>query len=157
MRVEFINPFLEAADHVFEQMTGTALTRGRTSLKAPKIPYPDVCIVLGVVGQVSGQVIYGASKESAQRIAAKMMMGMPVDELNEIALSALAELGNMITGRASISLESAGFTAQISPPTVIIGNGLHMSSPKTQILVVPLSGAELGQFDIHVGLDETAS
>ena len=154
MRVEFINPFLESADEVLDQLVQLKTTRGRLTLKMPTQPYPEVCIVLGVIGKVEGQVIYGLNDVSARQIASKMMMGLPVENLDDMAKSALAELGNMITGRATIGLESAGFSCNISPPTLITGSNITVSSPMTQILVVPLE-TEAGTIDIHVGLEES--
>ncbi len=154
MRVEFINPFLEAADHVFGELLSVTLSRGRLSMKMPDMNYPQVSIVLGVVGQVHGQVIYGSSYDTAKAIASKMMMGAPVDSLNDMARSALAELGNMITGQATMGLEHAGFRVDISPPTIITGTDIRIATPKTQILLVPLEHPDLGKFEIHVGLEE---
>lgn len=154
MRVDFINPFIESADHVFAQLMDETLTKGRLSLKMADMPYPNVCIVLGVVGDIAGQVIYGASEESAVAIASAMMMGVPVEELNDMAKSAISELGNMITGRATMGLEKVGYRVGISPPTIITGTDVRMASPKTQILVVPLSSPRIPSFDIHVGLEE---
>ncbi|HPA46669.1 MAG TPA: chemotaxis protein CheX [bacterium] len=154
MRVEFINPFLEAADEVLIQLIQLKTIRGRLALKMPNQPYPEICIVLGVVGKVEGQVIYGMQDDCARKIASRMMMGLPVESLDDMAKSALAELGNMVTGRASIGLESAGYPCDISPPTLITAKNITVSSPSTQILVVPLE-TELGIIDLHVGLEES--
>ncbi len=154
MRVDFINPFLEAADEVLLQLVQLNTERGRLALKMANQPYPELCIVLGVVGKVEGQVIYGMNNQTGCQIASKMMMGLEVKELDDMAKSALAELGNMITGRATIGLENAGYGCEISPPTLITGANISISSPSTQILVVPLT-TEAGTVDLHVGLEET--
>jgi len=153
MRVEFINPFMEAADEVLLQLVQLQTNRGRLALKMPNQSYPDLCIVLGVVGKVEGQVIYGMDNKTACQIASKMMMGLAVEQLDDMAKSAVAELGNMITGRATIGLEHAGYGCEISPPTLITGANISISSPSTQILVVPLN-TEVGTIDLHVGLEE---
>lgn len=49
-----------------------------------------------------------------------MMMGAEVLELDDMAKRALGELGNMITGKASVKLETIGVTINISPPELVM-------------------------------------
>jgi len=82
------------------------------------------------------------------------MMGAEIIEFDEMARSALGELGNIITGKASVSLESAGYPIEISPPTLVMAENVRISSLKIPMIVVPLE-TECGEIDIYVGLEES--
>ncbi len=45
-------------------------------------------------------------------------MGMPVTELDDMATSAISELGNMIMGNAATIFSTKGIVIDITPPTV---------------------------------------
>lgn len=53
------------------------------------------------MGEMKGQVILAIRENNAKDIASRMMFGMPVNELDEMASSALNELGNMIMGNTA--------------------------------------------------------
>ncbi|MCH7745973.1 MAG: chemotaxis protein CheX [Chloroflexi bacterium] len=63
---------------------------------------------MAVAIQIEGNVLYGFDIETAKAIAGTMM-GEELDELDEIALSALGELANMISGNAATERAAAGF------------------------------------------------
>jgi chemotaxis protein CheX len=108
MQVENINPFVTAASSILEQVAHIEIKRGTLSLRPKMFPSPEVSVILGVTGDVKGQVIYGLTEETALGIATKMMMGMQLPGFDEVARSAIGELGNMITGNASSILEKSG-------------------------------------------------
>lgn len=65
-------------------------------------------------------------------------MGETITELDLLATSGIAELGNVLTGRATIKLSEIGLQTDISPPTVIVGAGITVSTLDFPRLVVPI-------------------
>ena len=61
-----------------------------------------VGILLGVEGDITGSIMFLIEKEGARHLTNKLMMGMgasePGEDFNEMELSALREVGNIITG-----------------------------------------------------------
>ncbi|MBD3267022.1 chemotaxis protein CheX, partial [bacterium] len=114
MKVEYVNPFVESASGVLEEIANLKSDRGNLKLKDLEAPFRDVCAILGVIGSVEGQVVYGFDESTARSVVSRMMMGAEVNEFDEMARSALGELGNIITGKASVALEQAGFPIEIS-------------------------------------------
>mgnify|MGYP002626998468 CR=1 FL=1 len=58
-----------------------------------------VGIYLGVEGDITGSIMFLVEKESAKILISKLMMGMEVpDEFGEMELSAMQEIGNIISG-----------------------------------------------------------
>ncbi len=152
MNVKFLNPFLEAAADVLRIEAGIRVNRGELSLE--KTPYltNDVSVIISLVGSVVGTVIYSMDNRFATFLASKIM-GEDLDEFNSLAQSGVAELGNVITGSASVRLSDAGFDATISPPTLLLGQGATVSTLDFPRLVLPLH-AENGQIVIHLALRE---
>jgi len=151
MKVEYINPFVLSAASILEQVAQITPQRGKLALRPKMFPTPEVSVILGVTGDVKGQVIYGLSQETALGIAKRMMMGMDLEAFDDVARSAIGELGNMITGNATGILEKEGILTNISPPTIVSGKEVSVSSSEGPILVVPLA-TEAGSLEINVCL-----
>ncbi len=154
MKVEFINPFVSAAYFVLERFGKTEVSRGDLKLIASPIEGKEVNTVIGVNGDILGQVIYSMSKETALNVASLMMMGMPVTELDEICKSAVNELGNIITGNAATELGNSGFFCNLTPPTLFIGSEIQVSVRDMQVLIIPIN-SDLGELTIYVALRES--
>ncbi|HOP74153.1 MAG TPA: chemotaxis protein CheX [Bacillota bacterium] len=153
MKVEFINPFVSAASMVLERLGNQNTEKGKLSLKASPIQGNDVNTIIGVTGDVRGQVLYSMNLDTAMKVAASMMMGMPVTEFDELCKSAVNELGNMITGNAASELSCNGFNCTITPPTLIMGKEVVISIKNIQVLVIPLL-TDFGEIDINVALSD---
>ena len=121
MNINHINPFLVATKSVLRDMCQIDLTAGTPYVKKEQFNDDSVVICLGVTGQIKGQVLLALSTVSACAIASKMCM-MPITALDELSLSALCELGNMVFGNAATVLSTKGTIIDITPPTVIQGN-----------------------------------
>lgn len=151
MNIEFIDPFLRAAYTVLESILGSKPEREQVSLRKSSFTTQQVTIMAGVNGEVEGQALYGMSLETAQKIAGAMMC-TEVQTMDDMALSAVSELGNMITGNASTLLSQKGFDVDITPPSVIRGLNVEVST-RTAALVVPISTVA-GRVEINVALAE---
>ncbi|HYH01514.1 MAG TPA: chemotaxis protein CheX [Bacillota bacterium] len=153
MKVEFINPFISAAYLVLENMGNTKAEKGKLAMKASPIEGSEVNAVIGVTGEIKGQVLYSMTEATAMKLASSMMMGMPVNEFDELCKSAISELGNMITGNAASELCNSGFNCTITPPSLFMGNNVIISIKDVQILVIPLE-TDFGELTIYVALTD---
>ena len=154
MRVEYVSPFVDSAVSILAQIAGLRAERGQLGLRESTAPKFEVAVILGIVGQVRGQVVYAMELTTAKELASQMMGGFPVEEFDEMSKSAISELGNMITGNASPMLESQGIKCNISPPTLITGKDVEITSVKIQTLIVPLT-LHIGTLEIAVGVEES--
>ena len=137
MDVNVINPFLEAAISTLKAVAQVELTVGKPCVKELNFTDNSVLIIVGVTGAMSGQVVINAKADVAKDIASRMMMGMPVDELNEMALSAISELGNITMGTAATILSTRGIVIDITTPMLQQGN-VRMDNVNSQNVCVPL-------------------
>lgn len=153
MNVKFLNPFVEAANEVLSAEVGVKLARGTLTLQKSALTSDEVTVLISMVGQVQGVVLYGLSIATGMALVSRMM-AQDFTEFDGLAQSGVAELGNVITGRASIKLANAGIAAEISPPTLIQGQGVTISTLDFARVVVPLT-CDFGQITVHLALRET--
>lgn len=139
MKVEYINPFLKASVEVLRMMAQLEFTMGKPYLKTSPFTAENMIIVVGITGEIRGQAVISMSLEMAKTIASCMMMGMPVPEMDEMAKSALSELGNMIMGNSATLLFNLGVNIDITPPTMMMGENMSISSAQMTTISVPLT------------------
>jgi chemotaxis protein CheX len=153
MKSEYVNPFLDSVSHVLKEIANLESNRGSLSLKNDREPFRDVSIIFGVIGDLRGQIIYGFDESTAKSVVSRMMSGAEINEFNAMEESALGELGNIITGKASIAVETAGYSINFSPPTLIIAKNPYISSLRIPMMVAPFE-TEVGVIDLFIGLEK---
>ena len=152
MNVQFLNPFLEAAILVLESEIGVTVQRGQLKLDRSAATANEVTVLISMVGQVNGVVLFGLSEQTGINIVSKIL-DQPFDEFDSLAQSGIGELGNVITGQAGNRLADAGYDTNISPPTMVLGKGTLISTLDFERLQVPLQ-TEVGEVQIHLALRE---
>ncbi|AWW25572.1 chemotaxis protein CheX [Acetobacterium carbinolicum] len=152
MDLTIINPFIASVTDVMPQLGFANIDLKEQSEKSKKIVASGIVLTLGIVGDKKGNVAYAIDTEGAKQIASIMMMGMPVDELDDMAKSAISELSNMLTANAAINFSNDNVTVDISPPTMLTGESIELSMSKDQVMCVEfdIDGIKL---EINVALD----
>lgn len=135
--VKHINPFLQSTITIFESAAQMKLTLGKPSVAALDFPDHIFALQVGVTGDLKGQILLVMTVDNAKMIASKMMFGMPVSELDDMASSALSELSNMIMGNTATLFSTQDIRIDITPPLAMLGARLHFTSD-VQALKVPL-------------------
>lgn len=138
MKAEYVNPFLMAFDSVLEQVIYMKPERGNLFVKEGSVNSGDVVISIGVTGDLTGTVVLNMSEETAKLIASKMMMGMEVKELDDMAKSAISELGNMIAGNSASHFMNMGKDINITPPSLYTGKNMTIYAYKGKAICVPM-------------------
>ena len=143
---DHINPFLMAAKKVFQDMCFVELSIQKPKLQEAKFGPDAWVIIIGVTGEMRGQVLIAMTNENACNIASKMCM-MEVKEMDEFACSALSELGNMIMGNAATVFSANGIGIDITPPSLTHGT-MSFTNNYTKNLCVPMTfdGREIELF-----------
>lgn len=154
MDVKLLNPFVQAAVEVLKAEVGASVSRQEISLQKSALTSDDITVLINLIGDVYGVVMYGMSTSTGLSMVTKIM-GQDFTELNPLAQSGVAELGNVISGQATIRFSEAGYEASISTPTVLIGKGIQISTLDFPRIVVPLE-TQFGFFTIHLALRQKA-
>jgi chemotaxis protein CheC len=82
-----------------------------------------VAVYLGVEGDITGSMMFMLGTESAKHLIGKLMMGIstPGEEFSEMELSAINEIGNIITGAYLNSLSTmTNLSIYPTPPQMTV-------------------------------------
>lgn len=152
MKLEVFHPFVISAREVLSLEMHETIERGELRLENGSHMTDDVTVIISLIGMVNGTVFFSMSNEVAIQLASALM-SEKFDSLDKLAQSGIAELGNVITGRASMKFAEAGYETDISTPSLIIGRGATISTLEYSRLVVPLT-TSMGSITIHLALRE---
>ncbi len=153
MKVEFVNPFMEASTAMIEAIMGQPPFRGELGIRPQVFTNHQVNIVSGITGDIEGQVIYGMSVITADRIASKLC-GERVVAFDHTAATAIANFGKQINDRSAASLAEIPLRVRIAPPTIVKGTNVKISANSAPALVIPLAVEEAGAIEVIVSLHE---
>jgi len=152
VKVRFLNPFVDSACEILSLELHEKVERGDLHLANGLYVTDDVAVILSLIGSIEGAVFYSMSKDLAVQMTSKLMDG-EFHALDQLVQSGIAELGNVITGRASMKLAAAGYETNISTPSLIMGRGATISTLDHPRLIVPLI-TSMGTVTIHLALRE---
>lgn len=158
MKEEYVNAFLAPAKMVWEKELKHTLELAKAEMVSDQFTTEDLTAIIGISGKLEGTVLYGFPKDTAKAVV-ETMVGEDADEgdlTEELGLSALGEIANMITGNAATKLASEGYLCDISPPVIIEPMGSRfttLSGP--QILVTFKS--DLGALTVRLSLHEAGN
>ncbi|MBO8142031.1 MAG: chemotaxis protein CheX [Firmicutes bacterium] len=152
MKVEHIQPFVSAAAVVLREELNLEVERGELWVAETDYTTREVTVLIAITGQLEGTVLYGTDEAMAVNIVYELTGERKVI-YDDTCESAIAELGNVISGRAAVLFETQGIQCSISPPSVIRGRGTIISTVNITRLVIPLK-TRLGELDIAVALRE---
>jgi len=155
MDAKLLNPFIQAAVEVLKAEVGVEVVRGGISVQKSALTSDDITVLINLIGDVYGVVMYGMKTPTGLGMVSQIM-GQDFFELNSLALSGVAELGNVISGRATIRFSEAGYHSNISTPMVLNGKGIEISTLDFPRIVVPLE-SQFGLFTVHLALREKIS
>ena len=150
MDAKLLNPFIQAAVEVLEAEVGADVTRGEISVEKSPLTSEDMTVLINLLGDVDGVVMYGMQKNTCLHLVSKIL-GQDFTELNSLAQSGMAELGNVISGRATIRFSETGYKSNISTPTVLTGTGVEVSTLDFPRIIVPLI-TQYGTLTVHLAL-----
>ena len=148
--VDYINPFLIASTSVLLDMCAIEAKLGKPYRKDTAFTDDQFLIMVGITGAMSGQVIFCFPNSVALDIASKMCM-MQLDELNDLAKSAVGELCNMILGNTATVISTKGIAIDITPPTMCTGN-VQFNSDHVVNMCIPLNYEDGKTIEINVAI-----
>ncbi|VEF48645.1 chemotaxis [Bacillus freudenreichii] len=131
MKVIDIDPFLQSSAFVFEQFQITCKNENKVYESNSDA---DVLTMIGLTGDIRGQVLIRFPVQAGMKIASAMMGGIEVSDLDQMAQSALLELTNMICGNALTIYTQRGFALNITPPTLLVGKSIEVSGAEVNTL-----------------------
>lgn len=152
MNEKYISAFVNAITGIYANFGfGEASSENVSKRQSFTCKY-NLVTIIGLSGDVRGSVALAMPYETAKKIASTMMMGMEVAEIDEMCISALGEMTNMICGQAVMELSALNQFIDITPPTIIHGNNMKAIISQVETIVVEINSS-LGCFELNLGLE----
>ena len=155
MRVEYINPFVEATFNVLKEVLSADVKRGEIFLKPTSMSIMGVAALVGLAGDVEGRVLFDMTKDTALYVAGDMN-GENFAVLDELARATIQELANMITAQAVTKLHDLNFKFDLTPPALFTGENMEVSTNlgEVEALIVPMELGDKGKIEVNVAIRE---
>jgi chemotaxis protein CheX len=135
MRMELIQPFINAADAVFaESLQGPTKI---VDLEMDEDAYrrKGVAALIAIKGDIEGRVILDLSPEVAMKVASQLA-GSEVEASDQVVRETVCEMANMVIGNSVTLLNDQGFHFKVFPPEIHMDETGLAGSADTEALVI---------------------
>jgi chemotaxis protein CheX len=134
MRMELIQPFINAADAVLAETLQSPAKIGDVSMEQETYRRKGIAAIVTVTGDIEGRIIFDLDPQTAVKVAG-LLAGAPVTESEEMVRETVCELANLVIGNAITTLNDQGFRFKIQPPAVHSADGFS-GNEDTEALVM---------------------
>jgi chemotaxis protein CheX len=115
MKMELIQPFINAADAVLSQTLACPVNVTDIAMDEDAYLRRATASMVEITGDIEGRVIFDVEDRAAMRVAATLS-GMELEHDPQLVRETVAELANMVIGNAVTSLNDQGFAFRVHPP-----------------------------------------
>ena len=154
IKVEYINPFLNATKYVIETMASTQVRAGKPAVKQGNLSWGIVTGIIGLASdKLKGNMVLSFEEKAILGIVSKML-GEEFTQINSEIADAVGELTNMISGNAKKELAEQGYAFDMAIPVMITGKGLEITQfSKGPVITIPFE-TDAGKFVVEANLIE---
>jgi chemotaxis protein CheX len=135
MKMELIQPFINAADAVLAQGLQSPTTIGNLSMEEEAYRRKGVAALIAVTGDIEGRMVVDLDPATAVKVASRFA-GAELPESDDLIRETVCELANQVVGNAITSLNDQGFHFRVHPPAMHTSEDCGKSSEDTEALVI---------------------
>lgn len=135
MRMELIQPFINAADAVFAESLQAPTKIADLTMDENTYRRKGVAAVIAIKGDIEGRVILDLAPDVAMRVA-NHLAGSPIPESEQVIRETVCELANMVIGNSVTLLNDQGFRFKVFPPEVHMSEQGLAGSVDTEAMVL---------------------
>src|SRR5579862_5395414 len=135
MKMELIQPFINAADAVLAQGLQSSVAVGNLSMEEEAYRRKGVAALIWITGDIEGRIIFDLDPETAVRVASKFA-GTDLPETDELIRETVFELANQVIGNAVTVLNDQGFHFRVHPPVLHTSEHGPKGTEDTEALVM---------------------
>lgn len=154
MDASYVNAFVQGAQRVFATVCNETPALGKVFVKSVPYSTSPVTVSISIFGAFEGEVVYNMEMAAGCFIASQMMMGMPVDNLeDDMPKSAISELANIISGNVATIFSGKEIVVDIKPPQLkfnATAADFPISEKTAKIVCVPLNFQSGHIFEVDV-------
>ena len=135
MKMELIQPFINAADAVLSQGLQSPLAIGNLSMEEEAYRRKGIAAVVQLSGDIEGRIIFDLAPATAAQVASRLA-GTELPESDDLVQEAVCELANQVIGNAVATLNDQGFHFRVHPPELHTSEHGPKSTEDTEALVL---------------------
>ena len=135
MRMELIQPFINAADAVFAESLHAPTKILDLSMDEETYRRKGVAALITIKGDIEGRVILDLSPEVAMKVASHLG-GSEMPESEQLVRETVCELANMVIGNSVTLLNDQGFRFKVLPPEIHMNEEGLTGSADTEAMVI---------------------
>jgi chemotaxis protein CheX len=135
MKMELIQPFINAADAVLSQGLQSPMIIGNLSMEEEAYRRKGIAALVWLTGDVEGRIIFDLDPATAVRVASQFA-GSEVPESDSLVKETVCELANQVIGNAITTLNDQGFHFRVHPPVVHTSERGSETSEDTEAMVL---------------------
>ena len=135
MRMEIIQPFINAADAVFAESLQAPTKIVDLTMDENTYRRKGVAALIAIKGDIEGRVILDISPEVALTIAGQLA-GTAVPETDQVVKETVCELANMVIGNSVTLLNDQGFRFKVFPPEIHMNEEGLAGNAETEAMVL---------------------
>src|ERR1700733_4491689 len=135
MKMELIQPFINAADAVLAQGLQCSTSVGSLTMEQEAYRRKGVAALISVTGDIEGRIVIDLDPDTAVRVASRFA-GTELPESDELVRETVCELANQVIGNAVTTLNDQGFHFRVHPPVLHTSEHGPKSSEDTEALVI---------------------
>ena len=150
MKMELIQPFINAADAVLSQGMQGATRVGNLTMEEEAYRRKGVAGMVSLTGDIEGRIIVDLDPQTAVRVASHYA-GTELPESDELVKETIFELANQVVGNAISALNDQGFHFRVHPPLLLTAQEGDKTSEDTEALVICFE-TPLGSVFMNVAL-----
>ena len=135
MRMELIQPFINAADAVFAESLQGPTKIVDLEMNEDAYRRKGVAALIAIKGDIQGRVILDLSPEVAMRVASQLA-GSEMEASDQVVRETVCEMANMVIGNSVTLLNDQGFHFKVFPPEIHMDETGLAGSADTEALVI---------------------
>ena len=135
MRMELIQPFINAADAVFAESLQAPTKIVDLEMDQDAYRRKGVAALIAIKGDIEGRVILDLSPEVAMKVAT-ILAGTEVEASDQVVRETVCEMANMVIGNSVTLLNDQGFHFKVFPPEIHMDDTGLAGSADTEALVI---------------------
>src|ERR1700756_150122 len=135
MRMDLIQPFINAADAVFAESLQGPTKIGDLVMEEGAYHRKGVAALIVIKGDIEGRIILDLETQVALRIAA-ILTGSEVVDNEQTVRETVCELANMVIGNSVTLLNDQGFRFKVFPPEIHMNDQGLAGSSDTEAMVL---------------------
>lgn len=135
MKMELIQPFINAADAVLAQGLQSPISIGSISMEQEAYRRKGIAALIWLTGDIEGRIVLDLDSKTATQIASEFG-GTPLPESDQLVREAVCELANQVIGNAVTTLNDQGFHFRVHPPVLHISDHGTKNSEDTEAMVM---------------------